>query len=57
MVASPTASSETGSLSGQKVVAVVWLRIELAGGEAAAEVEAKAPCTAPAKGRGNFARD
>jgi hypothetical protein len=27
------------------VVAVVWLRIELAAGEAAAEVEAKGLCT------------
>jgi hypothetical protein len=41
MVASTAASSETGPLSGQKAVAVVWLRIELAAGEAAAQVEAK----------------
>jgi hypothetical protein len=41
MVASTAASSETGPLSGQKVVAVVWLPIELAAGEAAAQVEAK----------------
>jgi hypothetical protein len=41
MVATTAASSETGPLFGLKVVAVVWLRIELAAGEAAGEVEAK----------------